>query len=266
MPNPSNPRRLPGIVLVSVLIAALAGCATSPTGRNQLLVYPADQLDAMGIQAFEEMRSQLTVEEDPEINAYVRCVATAITDELSDKNTNWEVVVFTDDNPNAFALPGGKMGVYTGMLKVAENQDQLAAVLGHEVGHVLAQHGNERMSQQQITNVALAAAAGSGYVDSVSMQALGLGAQIGILLPYSRSHESEADIIGLDLMAEAGFDPRESVQLWKNMEKAGGGAPPEFLSTHPASTTRIDDLIGKMADALHTYNDARAKGKKPECK
>jgi predicted Zn-dependent protease len=98
------------------------------------------------------------------------------------------------------------------------------------------------------------------------MQPLGLGAQIGILLPYSRSHESEADIIGVDLMAEAGFDPRESVQLWKNMEKAGGGAPPEFLSTHPASTTRIDDLIGKMADALHTYNDARAKGKKPECK
>ncbi len=255
-----------GNLLALLILVALAGCGTSPTGRNQLLVFPADQLDAMGVQAFDEMRSQLPVETDPAINDYVRCVATAITDEVPDKRANWEVVVFKDDNPNAFALPGGKMGVYTGMLKVAENQDQLAAVLGHEVGHVLAQHGNERISQQQLTNVALAAAAGSGYLDTASMQALGLGAQIGILLPYSRTHESEADVIGLDLMAEAGFDPRESVQLWKNMEKAGGGAPPEFLSTHPASGTRIDNLLSQMADALRTFNDARAKGKKPNCK
>ncbi|GMQ77100.1 MAG: M48 family metallopeptidase [Gammaproteobacteria bacterium] len=255
------------LTLLALLVPmVLAGCGTSPTGRNQLLVFPADQLDAMGVQAFDEMRSQLTVETDPAVNDYVRCVATAITDELPDKRTNWEVVVFKDDNANAFALPGGKMGVYTGMLKVTENQDQLASVLGHEVGHVIAQHGNERMSQQQLTNVALAAAAGSGYLDAASMQALGLGAQIGILLPYSRAHESEADVIGLDLMAEAGFDPRESVQLWKNMEKSGDGAPPEFLSTHPAGGTRIDNLLSQMADALRSYNDARAKGRKPSCK
>lgn len=266
MSTPSKLRMMLGRFLALLLLVTLTGCATSPTGRSQLLVFPADQLDAMGIQAFDEMRAQLTVEEDPAINAYVRCVASAITNELADKNTHWEVVVFKDDDPNAFALPGGKMGVYTGMLKIAENQDQLAAVLGHEVGHVLAQHGNERMSQQQLTNVALAAAASSGYVDTVSMQALGLGAQIGILLPYSRTHESEADVIGLDLMAEAGFDPRESVQLWKNMAKAGGGAPPEFLSTHPAGGTRIDNLLSHMADALHTYNDARARGNKPDCK
>jgi predicted Zn-dependent protease len=253
-------------LLALLTTMVLAGCGTSPTGRNQLLVFPADQLDAMGVQAFDEMRSQLTVESDPAINDYVRCVANAIADEVPDKRTNWEVVVFKDDNVNAFALPGGKMGVYTGMLKLVENQDQLASVLGHEVGHVIAQHGNERMSQQQLTNVALAAAAGSGYLDTASMQALGLGAQIGILLPYSRAHESEADVIGLDLMAEAGFDPRESVQLWKNMEKAGGGAPPEFLSTHPAGGTRIDNLLSQMADALRSYNDARAKGKKPSCK
>jgi predicted Zn-dependent protease len=244
----------------------LTACGTSPTGRNQLLVFPAEQLDAMGVQAFEEMRTQLTVETDPAINDYVRCVATAITDQVANKGVTWEVVVFKDENPNAFALPGGKMGVYTGMLKIAENQDQLAAVLGHEVGHVLAQHGNERISQQQLTDVALAAAAGSGYLDTASMQALGLGAQIGILLPYSRTHESEADVIGLDLMSEAGFDPRESVQLWKKMQKAGGGAPPEFLSTHPASSTRIDNLLSHMSDSLHTYNDARAKGNKPNCR
>lgn len=250
--------------LVALLLATFAGCATSPTGRNQLLVFPPDQLDAMGVQAFDKMRSELTVDTDPAINDYVRCVANAITDEVSLKGTTWEVVVFKDDSPNAFALPGGKMGVYTGMLKVADNQNQLAAVLGHEVGHVLAQHGNERMSQQQLTNVALAA--GSVYLDPYSMQALGLGAQVGILLPYSRTHESEADVIGLDLMAEAGFDPRQSVQLWKNMAKAGGGAPPEFLSTHPASSTRIDNLLSHMAGALKIYNAARAKGKKPSCK
>lgn len=249
-----------------LVLALLTACATSPTGRSQLHLYPKDQLDAMGVQAFEEMRAQLTVETEPAVNDYVRCVADAIIDELPDKSTAWEVVVFKDENPNAFALPGGKMGVYSGMLQVTENQDQLASVMGHEVGHVLAQHGNERISQQQLTDVALAAAAGSGYVNTATMQALGLGAQIGILLPYSRTHESEADIIGLDLMAKAGFDPRESVQLWKNMEKAGNGGPPEFLSTHPAGETRIDNLIGKMAASLKTYNEARAKGRKPACK
>jgi predicted Zn-dependent protease len=260
----SKLRRTTFRLFVSMIFVALVGCQTSPTGRSQLVIVPADQLDAMGVQAFEEMRAKLTVDTDPAINSYVRCVATAITDEVSDKRTKWEVVVFKDDNPNAFALPGGKMGVYSGMLKVAENQNQLASVLGHEVGHVLAQHGNERMSQQQVTSVVLAA--GSVYLDPVSMQALGLGAQVGILLPYSRTHESEADVIGLDLMAKAGFDPRQSVQLWKNMEKAGGGAPPEFLSTHPAGTTRIDNLLSHMAAALATYNAARAKGKKPNCK
>jgi len=266
MPDTAKSSHAARLFSALLITAVLAACSTSPTGRKQLLVYPEDQLDAMGVQAFEEMRSQLTVETDPAINDYVRCVADAIIDELPDKSTAWEVVVFKDDNPNAFALPGGKMGVYTGMLTVAENQDQLASVLGHEVGHVLAQHGNERASQQQLTNVALAAAAGSGYVDTTTMQALGLGAQIGILLPYSRTHESEADIIGLDLMSEAGFDPRQAVQLWKNMEKAGGGAPPEFLSTHPAGGTRIDNMLSKMAGALKTYNDARAKGRKPACK
>jgi len=259
------PNRLHRMLVVAMLVVA-TGCGTSPTGRNQLLVFSADELDAMGVQAFEEMRKEEPVETDPAINDYVRCIADAILAQVGDKKTSWEVVVFKDDTPNAFALPGGKMGVYTGMLKVAVNQDQLASVMGHEVGHVLAQHGNERVSQQQVTSVALAAAAGSGYVDPYTMQALGLGAQVGILLPYSRTHESEADIIGLDLMAKAGFDPRQSVQLWKNMQKSSGESPPEFLSTHPASSTRIDALLAEMAPALATYNAARAKGNKPACK
>lgn len=266
MSSPLNPRRKALRWLAASMVALLAACGTSPTGRQQLLVFPADELNAMGVRAFEEMRTKEPVDTDSAVNDYVRCVATAITDQIPDKKTKWEVVVFKNDTPNAFALPGGKMGVYTGMLKVATNQNQLAAVLGHEVGHVLAQHGNERMSQEQLTNVALAAAAGSGYLDAASMQALGLGAQVGILLPYSRTHESEADVIGLDLMAKAGFDPRQSVQLWQNMQKEGGGAPPEFLSTHPASSTRIDNLLSHMAEALATYNAAQARGIKPSCK
>lgn len=253
-------------MLAAALLAVSTGCGTSPTGRDQLLVFPPEQMDAMGKQAFEEIRKKEKVDNDAAVNDYVRCVANAITGALSDKKTTWEVVVFKNDTPNAFALPGGEIGVYTGMLKVAQNQDQLAAVLGHEVGHVLAQHGNERMSQQELANVALAAAAGSGYVDTVTMQALGLGAQFGVLLPYSRAHESEADVIGLDLMAKAGFDPRQSVQLWKNMQKSDGEGPPEFLSTHPASGTRIDNLLAKMPGALKLYNEARAKGHKPACK
>jgi predicted Zn-dependent protease len=248
------------------LVAAMAGCATSPTGRSQVLVFPEEQMDAMGIAAFEEMRGTLPVEADPEINDYVQCIANAVTDQVPKSPYAWEVVVFKDDTPNAFALPGGKMGVHTGMLEVATNQDQLASVLGHEVGHVIAQHGNERASQQQLANIGLSAIAATGQVSNPTMQALGLGAQVGILLPYGRTHESEADVIGLDLMAKAGFDPRESVQLWRNMEKMGGEKPPEFLSTHPSSGTRIDELLSHMADALHTYNAARAKGYKPDCK
>ena len=252
--------------IMLALLLALAGCATSPTGRSQLLVLSASQMDAMGVQAFEQLRKEQPVENDPKINAYVNCIADAITAEVKDQRTSWEVVVFKDDSPNAFALPGGKMGVHTGMLKVAENQHQLAAVLGHEVGHVLAQHSNERVSQQQLANIGLSVAGQVGQLGAPAMQALGLGAQVGFLLPYSRLHESEADIIGVDLMARAGFDPRESVELWRNMGKQGGSKPPEFLSTHPSGTTRIDQLQSEMSKALPKFEKARRQGKSPQCK
>ena len=200
-------------------------------------------------------------------NSYVQCVGKDITREVGG---SWEIVVFQDDAANAFALPGRKNGVNTGLLKVAENQHQLATVLGHEVAHVLSQHANERVSQQFAVEQGLglvhAIASPQSATGQTLMGLLGVGAEYGILLPYSRVQESEADILGLDLMAKAGFDPRESVKLWVNMGKAGGGQPPEFLSTHPSDRTRISGLNAHMAVALNLQNKARQAGKRPACR
>lgn len=165
------------------------------------------------------------------------------------------MTVFQEDSANAFALPGGKIGVHTGLLKVADNQSQLAAVIGHEIGHVQAQHSNERMSLQYATQSGMQLLGALAGQDSAAKQgimaALGVGAEYGLALPFSRKHEAEADIIGLQLMAQAGFDPRESVGLWQNMAAANGGnEPPEFMSTHPSNSTRIEGL------RAHTGSDA----------
>ena len=204
-------------------------------------------------------------------NSYVECVANAITAQVpaSVFNGQWEVVVFDDEQVNAFALPGGKIGVYTGLLKVAENQHQLAAVIGHEVGHVIAEHGNERMSQSTLINVGSQAvgqvlAANEVPQSGPIMAAIGLGVQVGVQLPFSRTHESEADVIGLQLMAKSGFDPRQSVNLWQNMDAASSGdRPMELLSTHPAPQTRIDNLQANMPDA---YADYQATAYRPNCR
>ncbi len=253
-------RTLTALAAVAFVVGA---CQTSPTGRKQLVLLPEGQMDTMGAQAFSEMKSKQQVERDPATNAYVKCVADAITRAMGE-NRQWEVVVFKEDSANAFALPGGKIGVHTGLLKVAQTPDQLAAVIGHEVGHVIAQHGNERVSQSLATQGGLVAASvalkdrtGKSY--DLVMAGLGLGAQFGVLLPFSRTQESEADIIGLDLMAKAGYDPHQSVELWKNMAKAAGGAaPPEFLSTHPAPESRIANLESHMGEAESKRRTASA--------
>jgi predicted Zn-dependent protease len=174
----------------------------------------------------------------------------------------WEVIVIKDDKTmNAFALPGGKIAVYTGIFPVARAESGLAAVLGHEVVHALARHGAERMSQGQLMNAALqvagaaaGAAGGEGMMSKAAMAALGAGAQVGVLLPFSRKHESEADYIGILLAADAGYDPRESVSLWERMgQLSRGGGPSEFLSTHPSHETRIDQLKKWMPEAMGIY-------------
>jgi predicted Zn-dependent protease len=264
--DPSVTRKLS----LLLLLLALSACAVSPTGRRQLAFMPASYMTVMGVQSFEQIRQETPALKDTAIQDYVQCVADAITalPEVQRSSSDWEVVVFDSPTVNAFALPGGKIGVYKGLLAVADTPDRLAAVLGHEVGHVLAHHGNERVSQNFAVNQTLALLDNWLAENNVAnreqaMGLLGVGAQVGVLLPFSRKHESEADQIGQDLMAKAGFDPRASVILWRNMSKAGGKAPPEFLSTHPANETRIEQLQAGMDTAMQQY---RAVGRKPVCK
>lgn len=248
----------------------LAGCSTSPTGKRQLSLVSDSQMTAMGLSAYADMKKSIPISADQRKTAYVRCIGNAITAELSG-NQAWEVTLFDDDEQvNAFALPGGKIGVYTGLLKVAETQDQLAAVMGHEVAHVLADHGKARVSagiagQTGLLISQVLIGASTNGTNANVMAALGLGLQVGVLMPYGRGQESEADVVGLDLLAKAGFDPQASTQLWRNMAAASKGAPPELLSTHPAPSTRIGDLQAQMPRALGILRTARANGRRPQC-
>lgn len=256
-------------ILTVLVLALVVACSTSPLGRRQLLLLPEDQVSQMGVTAWSEMKGKQKVVTGPRAE-YVQCVTDAITSVL-DKPGEWEVSVFADDAANAFALPGGKIGVHTGLLDVAETPSQLAAVIGHEVGHVLARHSNERMSIHFATATGLQLAQIlSGEQTREKQQLfglLGIGSQVGIALPFSRKHESEADLIGLELMARAGFDPRDSVALWQNMARASGGKGGiEFLSTHPANKTRIDGLQANMDEAMKIWQQAQAAGRNPDCR
>lgn len=257
-------------IVAALLVAVLGACATSPLGRSQVKLYSEADMARMGEAAFAQMRKQTPEESTAQTNTYVSCVARAITSTLRGDATAWEVVVFKDDQVNAFALPGGKIGIYTGLLKVAETPDQLAAVIGHEIAHVRAEHANERMSTSALTNVGLQVAGAIAGSPSPqrdrALAALGLGVQVGVLLPFGRTQEEEADLIGLDVMADAGFDPRESVELWRNMARESGPKPPEFLSTHPSSDTRIAGLQARMPSAIERYERARAAGRRPDCR
>ena len=261
-------RRLWGLCLLGVLVV---GCSTTLTGRKQLAFLPADTMSEMGIQAFAQMKEQVPMDETSAVNNYVRCVAGLVAAQAGETKNQWEVAVFKDETPNAFALPGGKIGVHTGILRVATTPDELAAIIGHEVSHVLLRHGNERASQTLLTQGLLAAAQAGAHkadprVSNAIVGGLGMGAQIGVLLPFSRKHESEADWYGQRLMAKAGFDPRASVALWQSMAKLGGQRPPEFMSTHPASETRIQKLNDRLDESMPIYNEAIAAGKRPSCK
>ena len=256
------------ILCVILVILFASSCAKSPTGRSQLRLIPAQQMDQMGVAAYQDIKKKTPLSSNGSINRYVACVSDAIAREVK-LNLQWEVTVFNDKAVNAFALPGGKIGVYTGLLKVTENQHQLAAVIAHEVAHVIAEHANARVSAAYATGASLklveiiAGATTPGKQRLVGL--LGVGAQYGVLMPYGRGQESEADLLGLDYMAKAGFDPRESVLLWRNMSKQAKGQPPEFLSTHPANQSRIQSIIARMPRTLKIYEMARAKGKRPTC-
>lgn len=275
----ASPKSSPGlhssIVSTLAILVALA-CATSPTGRSQLLLISEAEMAQMGEAAFTDLQAETPRSKNAADEAYVRCVAKAITGILQPDElrpiavTSWEVELFEDPTANAFALPGGKIGVHTGLLEVARTRGQLATVLGHEVGHVIARHGNERVSQSSLVQSGLSAVQVMLGTDTAGKQqlmgALGVGAQYGVLMPFGRDQESEADEIGLNLMARAGFDPYESVKLWQNMAQASAGqAPPEFMSTHPSHQTRISHLESLIPAAVEVQQQAMVSGRKPTC-
>ena len=261
-------------LIAGILVGAfvIGGCEKNPyTGRSQLLMTSVAEEMQMGSQAYDQVKNdpKMKASQDPREIEPVKRVAARIVDaakrskyaEMA-KQFQWEVTVIKDDKTaNAFALPGGKMAVYTGIFPMAKTEAGLAAVMGHEVVHALARHGAERMSQGQLTNMGLqvlgtAAGMGTGSQElgQLTMAALGAGAQVGVLLPFSRKHESEADYIGILLAADAGYDPRESVALWERMaQMSGGGAPAEFMSTHPSNETRIEQLKKWMPEAMSIY-------------
>lgn len=258
--------------LLLLPLALLSGCETNPyTGRSQFLMTSISEEMKMGAQAYDQVKSDPNMKpsQDPREIEPVKRVAARIVEaakrskyaEMA-QQFQWEVTVFKDDKTaNAFALPGGKMAVYTGIFPMAKTEAGLAAVMGHEVVHALARHGAERMSQGQATNIgvqvlgtAAGIGTGSAALGQATMAALGVGAQVGMLLPFSRKHESEADYIGILLAADAGYDPREAVALWERMaQMSGGGAPAEFMSTHPSHETRIDQLKQWMPEAMAIY-------------
>ncbi len=257
------PRRLALSVLLVLLVAIPLGCETVPyTGRRQIqLVSPSEEAQ-MGVQSFQQIVGKATLSTDSQINAMVQRVGSRIA-AVTDLGYQWEFRVIQDDKQaNAFALPGGKVAVYTGMLSITRDEPGLAAVLGHEIAHVLARHGGERLSQQMGVQTVTQVLAGMSSSNPATVQlvsaALGAGASVGVLLPWGRAQESEADHLGLILMAKAGYDPRASLELWKRMaEAAKGQRPAEFLSTHPAEATRIQQIEGWLPEALTYYRPAR---------
>ena len=271
-------RQAKPLILTAAIALVVSACATttSPTGRTQVVGGVSQQeLDQMGAQAFAQLKAQKAQTRDARQSAYATCVVNAIVRELPaqwQQNYRWESAVFVDNNPNAFALPGGKVGLYTGIFSVAQNQNQLAVVVAHEVGHVVANHHNERITRQmgaqgalQVAGAILGSRYGQGIGDA-AMQGGSILAQTGFLLPGSRVQESEADVVGQQLMAQAGFDPRQAVGLWENMIKASGGnRSPQWLSTHPDPQSRLAELNQRAAGLMPIYEQARAAGKRPNC-
>lgn len=255
-------RFVAGLVILACML--LSACATSPLGRHQLKLFSPQKISQMGAMAFKQTAQKTPVSHDAALTQFVQCVAQAITAQTN-YTANWNVKLFHSDQVNAFALPGGEIGVYSGLFKVAQNQAQLAAVLGHEVSHVIAGHANERMSDAALAQLGMQVAGASGAVGAGTMALLGMGAQVGILLPFSRAQESEADLMGLDLMSRAGFDPRQAVVLWQRMQHAGGKTPPELLSDHPSDARRIANIQARVPRDLPIYNSAVAAHGGPQC-
>lgn len=259
-------------LLVTVLfISFLVGCATSPTGRRQLLIVSEESAIAASKQAYVQMLEPYAkdgkIDNQPALKKRVyritgRLIAQAIRMRPATQNWEWSITIIDEpETVNAWAMAGGKMAIYTGLVnKIKPTDDELSQVLGHEIAHALAKHSAEKMSVAMASNAGIMAVGILTDTEGLALTGAALAAVVAIQMPNSRSAESEADRIGIELAAKAGYDPRAAVSLWRKMAKAGGGRPPEFLSTHPSPGNREQRLRAIAPQMMKYYNQ---KGKRP---
>jgi len=264
-------------LVTTVIFLMLISCTTVPiTGRKQLNIIPNSTMLSMSFQQYDEFLKQNRVSKDPKkvklVKNVGRKIRKAVEEYMSQKGMSdqlkgykWEFNLVENDQVNAWCMPGGKVVVYTGILPITKNESGLAVIIGHEIAHAIAEHGNERMSQSlmtQLGGMALAKAIEEKpeQTQQLWMAAFGAGAQLGYMLPYSRLHENEADHLGLIFMAMAGYDPHQAVGFWKRMaEMKEGQAPPEFVSTHPSDKNRIKNLKKLLPETIKFYKEAKSR-------
>lgn len=259
---------------LALLLLLLGACQTVPiTGRRQMTLLPGDEIRAMSLQQYQQVLKTNQVEtntaQSKQLKEVGEDIAQAVEQFLRNKGRiarldefEWSFNLIQNDQANAFAMPGGKVVFYTGIMPLCKNEAGIATVMGHEIAHVIARHGNERMSQglvQQVGGLALSVAVQEKpqETQALFMGAYGIASQVGVMLPYSRLHESEADHLGLIFMAMAGYDPRKAPEFWQRMQRLSGQQPPEFLSTHPSHDTRIAQLQKWMDEALAYYQPSQ---------
>ena len=249
------------LTLAGVSLLLVSGCQTVPvTGRSQLALVPEGQMTELGLSTFQQLKKDTPISHDPEANAMLERVGKRIAAVADLPNAKWEFVLFDSPEANAFCLPGGKVGVYTGILPVTQNDGGLATVIGHEVAHAAAHHGDERMSEAMVMGlggqVMGSLASGSKY-ESLMMAAYDAGTKVGRELPHSRAQEAEADHIGIIYMARAGYDPEAAIAFWQRFaaynQKNGGSQGLWFLRTHPLDDQRIAALKARLPEAEAVY-------------
>ncbi len=258
------------LLAIASLTLLLIACGTVPiTGRKQMNLFPESEMIATSLTQYDTFLKQSKLSTNASQTAMVKRVGQKIAkatekflreNNMADRiaNFNWEFNLVEDNTPNAWCMPGGKVVVYTGILPFTQDEDGLAVVMGHEIAHAIARHGNERMSQQMGlqavgTGLALALSQKPAQTQKLWMQAFGVAATTGVMLPFSRSHETEADKMGLIFMAMAGYNPSTAIDFWQRMAQSGGQKPPEFLSTHPSDATRVKDLRVYLPKAMKYY-------------
>jgi predicted Zn-dependent protease len=260
------------LLAVTLVIVLIDSCSTVPiTGRKQVNLLPESEMIAMGFANYSEYKKEAALSSNRSQEALVKKVgsdiSSSVTKYFADNGLSsridgyeWEFNLFADQTPNAWAMPGGKVAIYEGILPYTETPEGLAVVIGHEVAHIVARHGNERMSQQlvvQMGGMALSVALDEKpeQTRNIFLTVYGLGSQVGGLLPFSREHEKEADKLGLIFMAMAGYDPEAAVEFWERMSASGGQKPPEFLSTHPSDATRVSEMRAFLPEAKKYYSE-----------